>query len=211
MKHGGHKKRSAQAAEEISEEEMLLITSQIARGITTPAVAGAAGGQTPRLGAAAPATPFEERRAENNRRAREQAAEFDDEQADEKRRRRVELPPEGTIIQGSQHPREENEDMTVQGEKRSAEEPASPPTSPKRDRIYAPGFAGDIRMVEIEHTGEEEEEWLNYERCRHEKRQKLKSSRMRDGKATMMTISQRSMRQLWHGSTTSPRTRRSRG
>ena len=50
----------------------------------------------------------------------------------------------------------------VQGEKRSAEEPASPPMSPMRDRLYAPGFAGDIRMVEIEHTGEEEEEWLNY-------------------------------------------------
>ena len=161
MKHGGHKRRQAQAAEEISEKEMVMLADQIARGITTPTTTGAIGSTTPIPEAAASGTTFEQRRNES-RRTREHDIETTEDYVEEKRQRSEELPAEGTIIQEAQDGQGGDETMKAQGEKRGAEEPLSPPTSPKRDRLYAPNFAGDIRMVEIEHTGEDEEEWLNY-------------------------------------------------
>ena len=169
MKHGGHRQRPAQAAEEITEEEMLAISGQIARGINTPGELGSATpGPRAMLGAstpapvASPATPFEQRRSEI--RQRDNVDEGVPERGGEKKQRTAELPPEGTLIQEALTGQGVvgDESMSQKGEKRMAEAPVTPPISPKRDRLYAPGFAGDIRMVEVEYTGEEEEEWLQY-------------------------------------------------
>lgn len=136
----------------------MLLSGQIARGITTPAALGVPGEATP-APEPMPSTPFEERRRETQRDREE--SEHGAEEQESKRQKKTELPPEGTLIQEAQMSSGEVADAG-RGEKRVVDEPVSPPTSPKRDRLYAAGFAGDIRMVEIEHTSEDEEEWLNY-------------------------------------------------
>ena len=179
MKHGGQRKRQAIPSEVVSEEELTNMSKQIASGMATPAIGHSShefgfAAMTPVL--AAPSTPVptmddrsrrerkeaeevdEKHRHQKNQEAETTEAEERIEERDEKRQRREEPKSEVHTTEAAK-PMEEAE----AGSKRAMSSAAVGETSPKRERLHPPLYAGDVMKVELENDGcEDDADWMQH-------------------------------------------------